>query len=467
MKKPWREGRGGVWRASTTLSGSTEGRAAWHSSLGRRAGESFLRQYRASRRHNKDGGAAWILRAGSCRGGISCFSETAMHWDSIKLKELRAVDCRRKDQARKSELKQILGIGCFVLLGLAVTGCENQKKPVAAAGAGMQAMPVQTVTVALQPVPQSSEYVATIKSRRSATMQPQVDGRLTGIQVRSGDHVKAGQTLMKIDPQHQVATVQAARATERQKKAFYDYNTSEIERQRKLFEAGVTSRDVYEQAQQAFGNTKADYESAVELRKTQEEQLAYYTIRAPFDGIVGDIPVHVGDYVAPATVLTTVDENKDLEAYIYVPTERAGQVRLGLDVELMDDSGKVLDKTKIDFLSPQVESTLQGILVKAPVRAPPELLRNAQMIKARVIWSTTPMAVIPVLAVSRQGGQSFVFLAQGQGGHFTARQTSVTLGDTVGNSYSVISGLKAGDRVVISSTQYLVNGMPVMPLPGA
>ena len=59
-------------------------------------------------------------------------------------------------------------------------------------------------------------------------------------------------------------------------------------------------------------------------RKTQEEQLAYYTIRAPFDGVVGDIPVHVGDYVSATTMLTTVDENKDLEAYIYVPTERAG-----------------------------------------------------------------------------------------------------------------------------------------------
>jgi multidrug efflux pump subunit AcrA (membrane-fusion protein) len=125
----------------------------------------------------------------------------------------------------------------------------------------------------------------------------------------------------------------------------------------------------------------------------------------------------------PPRVLTTVDENKDLEAYIYVPTERAGQVRLGLDVELMDNSGKLLEKTKIDFLSPQVDSTLQGILVKAPVHASPEVLRNAQMIKARVIWSTTPMAVVPVLAVTRQGGQSFVFVAQQQNGHFVARQT--------------------------------------------
>jgi RND family efflux transporter MFP subunit len=331
----------------------------------------------------------------------------------------------------------------------------------------MQGMPVQTAAVTLAPVPQSSEYVATIKSRRSATLQPQVDGRLTEIRVRSGDHVKAGQPLMNIDPQHQEASVDSARATERQKKALFDYNTSEIARQRKLFEAGITSRDIFEQAQQAFENSKADYESAVALRKTQEEQLAYYSVRAPFDGVVGDIPVHLGDYVAPASVLTTVDENKDLEAYIYVPTERAGQVRQGLAVELTDTNGKLLEKSAIDFLSPEVDSTLQGILVKAPVHASPEILRNAQMVKARVIWSTTPMAVIPVLAVVRQGGQSFVFVAKQQNGGTFAIQSPVTLGDTVGNSYSVSSGLNVGDKVIVSSTQFLQNGMPVMVLPGA
>jgi RND family efflux transporter MFP subunit len=360
---------------------------------------------------------------------------------------------------RKIALKRILG--CVVLIGLAAAGCH--KKSAEAAG-GVQAMPVQTVAVTLAPVPQTSEYVATIKSRRSATLQPQVDGRLTQIRVRSGDHVRTGQPLMNIDPQHQVAAVASQRATERQKKALYDYNVLEIERQRKLFEAGVTSRDAYDQAKQSFENSKADYESAVELRKTQEEELAYYTIRAPFDGVVGDIPVHVGDYVSSATLLTTVDENRDLEAYIYVPTERSTQVRQGLPVELTDNTGKLLEKTSIDFLSPQVDSTLQGILVKAPVHSSPELLRNAQLIKARVVWSTTPMAVIPVLAVTRQGGQSFVFVAKQVNGHVVARQTPVTLGDTVGNNYSISSGLQAGDRVIVSSTQYLINDMPVMPL---
>jgi RND family efflux transporter MFP subunit len=330
----------------------------------------------------------------------------------------------------------------------------------------MQGLPVQTVSVALSPVAQSSEYVATIKSRRSATLQPQVDGRLTLITVRSGDHVKSGDKIMEIDPQHQVATVESQRATERQKKALYDYNVSEFDRQRKLFEAGITSRDVFEQAQQALDNTKADYESAVALRKTAEEQLAYYTVRAPFDGVIGDIPVHVGDYASQTTILTTVDENKDLEAYVYIPTERAGQVRQGLSVDLTDNSGKLLEKSSVDFVSPQVDSTLQGILVKVPVHATPEILRNAQLVKARVVWSTSPMAVVPVLAVTRQGGQSFVFLAKEQNGHFLAHQTPVTLGDTVGNTYSVPSGLSAGDQVIVTNTQFLVDGMPVMPMGG-
>jgi RND family efflux transporter MFP subunit len=351
----------------------------------------------------------------------------------------------------------------LLVLGLAVTGCQKKAAP---AGAGMQGMPVQTAAVALSPVPQSSEYVATIKSRRSATLQPQVDGRLTQIRVQSGDHVKAGQLLMEIDPLHQQASLDSQRATEQQKKALYDYNASEIERQRKLFEAGITSRDAFEQAQQAFANSKADYQSAVASSKTQEEQLAYYTIRAPFDGVVGDIPVHVGDYVSSTTLLTTVDENKDLEAYIYVPTERAGQVRQGLSVDLTDTNGNLLEKTKVDFVSPEVDTTLQAILVKAPVHATPEVLRNAQLVKAHLIWSTTPMAEVPVLAVTRQGGQSFVFLAKQQDGHFFARQAPVTLGDTVGNMYSVQSGLVAGDKVIVTNTQFLVDGMPVFPMGG-
>lgn len=161
----------------------------------------------------------------------------------------------------------------------------------------MQALPVQTLTVAAVPVPQSDEYVATIKSRRSATINPMVTGNLTKILVHSGDHVAPGQLLMEVDPSKQEATLASQAATEQQKLAVYRYNQAQVERQRGLFAAGIISKDAVDQAEQAFANSKADYDSAVATRQEQEKQLAYYRITAPFDGVIGDVPVHVGDYV--------------------------------------------------------------------------------------------------------------------------------------------------------------------------
>ena len=116
----------------------------------------------------------------------------------------------------------------------------------------------------------------------------------------------------------------------------------------------------------------------------------------------------------------------------------------GLDVDLTDNSGNLLEKSKIDFVSAQVDSALQGVLVKAPVHSTSQILRNAQMVKAQIIWSTKPMAMVPVLAVTRQGGQSFVYVAQQQGGHFLALQKAVALGDTVGNYVFNTFGFESG-----------------------
>jgi len=328
----------------------------------------------------------------------------------------------------------------------------------------MQALPVQTQSVALAPVQQSSDFVATIKSRRSAIVMPQVDGNLTQLLVKSGDHVHAGQLLMEIDPRRQQSLVDAQKSTENQKKALYDYNELEIERQRKLFAAEVTSRDTLDQAEQSFKNTRADWEAATATRKSLEEQLAYYRVKAPFDGIVGDVPVHLGDYVTPTTALTTVDQNKDLEAYIYVPSERSGDVHMGMPVQILDGDGKIQESTKVDFLSPQIDTQLQGILLKAPVHSTSVALRTAQLVKVRVVWSTSPQPVIPVLSVSRLGGQTFVYVAATQNGKSVASQRAVTLGGTTDNNYVVLSGLKAGDQLIVSGTQFLQDGMPVMPM---
>jgi len=347
-----------------------------------------------------------------------------------------------------------------VVTMVVASGCQGKKDDAPA----MKAMPVAVQAVSATPVSASDTYVATIKSRRSATMQPQVDGQLKQILVRSGDAVKAGQALMVIDPLKQDAAVEAQRSTEQQKKAVYDYNRIEVERQRKLFAAGVTSRDALDAAEQAYANAKADYESAKAQTKTQTEQLGYYRIRAPFDGVVGDVPVHVGDYVQPATVLTTVDEIAELEAYIELPAERASEVKAGLPVQILDDAGKVLAESKIYFVSPEVDSGIQAVLAKAAMPRTAATLRNAQMVRARVVWGTRPTPTVPVLAVTRIGGQAFVYVARHEGQGFVCRQTAVTLGDSVGNDYPVLSGLASGDKVILSGLQFLSDGVPVQPI---
>jgi RND family efflux transporter MFP subunit len=327
-------------------------------------------------------------------------------------------------------------------------------------------MPVMVQPVSLNSVPSSDTYVATIKSLRSATLQPQVDGNLTRIFVQSGASVKAGQVLMQIDPLKQVATVQAQQGTEQQQKATFDYNQADLARQEQLYKAGIISKQAYDQAVQSFQNSRAALDSASAQTKTQREQLAYYQIRAPFNGVVGDIPVHLGDYVSQTTTLTTVDENSGLEAYIYIPTDRATQVRTGLAVDLLDEGGAVLAHSNLYFVSPQVDNGLQGILAKAPIPKSDQRLRNGQIVNARITWSTSQQPTVPVLAVTRVGGQTFVYVAAAQGQGYAAHQVSVTLGEPVGNLYPVLDGLKAGDRVILSGIQFLQEGVPVQPMQG-
>ena len=365
---------------------------------------------------------------------------------------------------------KFLGQAAAMLLGLGfavgLAGCKAAAAPPAAAP---QAMPVMVAAVSLSAVPSGDTYVATIKSRRSASISPQVDGNITKILVVSGQAVKAGQVLMEIDPLKQMATVDQQVGTQAQANAAYQFNKTEVDRQKRLFDAGITSRQAYDTAVQNYESAKAAYDASAAGTATQKQQLAYYQVRAPFAGVVGDIPVHVGDYVTeaniPSTVLTTVDDPSGLEAYIYIPTERLAEVKMGLPVEILDTSGNVVAKSAITFVSPEVDNGMQGILAKAEVPAGAKV-RNQEVVNARVTWNSTPKPTVPVLAVTQIGGQSFVYVAKPQGQGFTAHQIPVTLGETIGNIYPVLGGLKPGDQVIVSGLQLIGEGAPVMPMHG-
>lgn len=348
-----------------------------------------------------------------------------------------------------------------MLLSLLVAGCGsdvNAGKP-----AGPQAFPVKVMTAQAQMVPQSTDYLATLKSRNSAVIQPQVEGDVTQIFVRSGERVEAGAPILEIDPRKQQATVNNQEAAYKSKLATMEQDRIDLERKQKLFAAGVIAKSDLDASQSAYNAAKADADALEASIREQQVQLHYYTVKAPTNGVIGDIPVKVGDHVTSQTLLTTLDHGGQLEAYVYVPSEKAGQVHVGMPVDLLDDAGNPLVRTKIFFVSPRVDTDSQTLLVKTQVPNEKMRFRNAQQVHARVIWSERQMPVIPVTAVSRLSGKLFAFVAEGEGQKTVAKQRVIEVGDLVGNDYSVLEGIKPGDKIIVSNVQMLADGMPVIP----
>jgi RND family efflux transporter MFP subunit len=351
--------------------------------------------------------------------------------------------------------------GTLLAALLLTTACGNSKEAKAAAP---QAMTVKVQTAKSQKVDDTTDYVATLKSRDSALVMPQVEGIITQIYVHSGQRVAAGAPLMQIDPAKQEATVRSQENARAAQLAQVKWAQQNYERVSGLANAGVVSKQELDQARATLDAAEAQLHSLEAQVREQQVQLHYYKVVAPRAGIVGDVPVRVGDRVLTTTTLTTVDRPGSLEAYIYVPIEKSAQLKMNLPVQIVDGSGNSLATSRITFISPQVDTATQSVLAKATIANSKDSLRTAQFIRARVIWGSQEKPVVPVVAVSRIGGLYFAFVAESdQKGGYVVHQKPLQIGQIVGNNYVVIDGVKPGDKVVISGTQFLIDGVPVVP----
>ncbi len=348
------------------------------------------------------------------------------------------------------------------LAALMLVGCAGGRA--AEPAGGPSAVPVTTEKLAATDVRDTTEYVAALKSRRSILLQPQVDGQLVKIFVKAGDTVEAGAPLMQIDPQRQRASVSSAQASRASRLAALNFAKQQRERAERLFSGGAISQQELDQARANSESAQAEVDALGAQIRQSEVQLDYYRIVAPARGVVGDIPVRVGDYVTPATRLTTLDENGLLEAYISIPVERARDLRPELEVRLVDAAGTEVGAGRVTFISPQVNEETQSVLIKTVVRNDAGL-RAAQFVRARVVWSSHPGVLVPALAVTRVNGQSFVFVVEEKGNQMVARQRPVALGELAGNAYVALSGVKAGDTIVTSGIQLLSDGAAITAQP--
>jgi len=146
-----------------------------------------------------------------------------------------------------------------------------------------------------------------------------------------------------------------------------------------------------------------------------------------------------------------------------VPLERSSSLKPGLTVELLDNDGKVIASNPITFIATRADDATQSVLVKATLRTRPPDVRVMQYVRSRIVWSNEPVLAVPVVAVNRISGQYFVFVAEQTQQGFVARQKPITVGELIGENYIVMSGVKAGERVIVSNIQKIGDGAPVKP----
>jgi len=323
---------------------------------------------------------------------------------------------------------------------------------------------VKVATLASKPIEESAVFIAELNSRRTVQLTPVVSGYLKAIPAKAGDRVKAGTLLFHIDSAREEAQLKNLIAVHDARQAALELAEANYQRAKQLAPSGVVSEQELQQAATALASARADLAASEAQVRAQQVQVGYYRITAPFDGTLGDIPVKIGDFVTPTTVLTVLNQSGVLEPYVRVPLSLSPKLGDDSVIELLDESGKVLASGKVQFVSPTVDSATQTVLIKTLITNP-QAFKTSQYVRARVVWGKRQALTVPTVAVSRQSGQYFVYVVQpdAQKGGTIAQQRTVQLGDIVGNDYVVQDGLKEGEKVVVSGTQKVANGAPVQP----
>ena len=357
-------------------------------------------------------------------------------------------------------------ITAVLLAALCAAGCNRTAQPAAAAGrgggpGGPPPSTVTLVTLEQKPVEQASEFIATLRSLHASTIQPEVDGMVSRIFVKPGDRVRVGTPIVQINADKQQAAVRSTEANRAGTEADVEYWRQQVKRLESLVAAGAISRQEFEQAQNSLRTAEARNAALQAQVREGRVELQYYRVNAPQAGVVGDIPIRVGDRVTNDTVITTIDDNSALEAEIQVPLDRSPDLRTGLPVQMLDADGKVTATNPVSFVATRVDDKTQTVLVKSLLRDAPPSLRTQQFSRARIVWRSAPGLLIPLTAVVRINGKYFCYVAEPKGDGLVAAQRPLELGELIGNDYVVQSGLKPGERVVVSGIQKIGNGAPV------
>jgi membrane fusion protein (multidrug efflux system) len=359
-------------------------------------------------------------------------------------------------RAKRRGMKLALAVTAIVVIAafggrrVGLFGGSVQGSPAAGPGE-MPPMPVDVDTARRGSVVDAVRVTGRIEAVQAVDLRPDEQGRVTELLFQEGDAVEAGTPLVRIDDA--MLRAQAERAT-----ADRDLALQQLERVRRLRAENAASPADLERVEAAARSADASL-AVLQL------QIERSTVRAPFAGVVGQRFVSAGDYVTTGTRLLTLQTMDPQRAVIEVPERHAAQLRRGQAVEftVAAQPGRTFHAL-VDFIDPVVQPTSRTIVVKGRAPNPDHRLKAGMFIEARLATATRGDAIVVREDAIQPLRTANVVWAVADG---KASRRVVQLGSRSQGVVEIVSGVQAGEQVVVGGLERMAEGMPVAPRPQA
>lgn len=351
------------------------------------------------------------------------------------------------------------------ILAISFVACKKENK----GGGGPQNAPanVKIDTVVSRVVSYYDEYPANIIALNEVELRAQVNGYVTDILVKDGDHVKKGQKLYVIDQQQYVASYEQALANLEVQKANFTKAEKDIERYRNLDKKDAISKQQLDAAEASYEVAKKQVEAAKAAVTASQTNVRYTNVIAPFDGIIGFSNVRLGSSVsAGQTLLNTISsynpiavdftiDQKEIYRYTQMLNQKNNDstFQLNINREIYPVFGKI---TTIDRA---VDRTTGAIKVRTVFDNKENLLRSGMTASIRVLNDgKSENLLIPYKAITEMLGSYFVYVV---GDSNIVEQRKVVLGKQIGKDIIIKNGIEVNEVIVSEGVQKIRNGAEV------
>lgn len=311
--------------------------------------------------------------------------------------------------------------------------------------------PLATAVVQASGSSDQTGYDGVVEAVRQTVLAAQVSGAIVEVNVKVGDQVRAGQVLLRIDARSANQNAAASDAQVLAARSAQALATSELERQRRLYQKQYISQAAFERAEAQFRATSAEVAAQLAQAGVARTQTGFFVLKAPYAGVVAEVPAMPGDMALPGRPLLTLYDPAALRVTAALPQTVAARLPSAPTLKL-ELPGQPSDRRWQTSVRVQLLPTVDAASHTAQIRAdlPANSVNLAPGMFARV-WLALPAGatsrlLVPASAIVRRAELSALYVI-GQNGQPVLRQ--VRLGPSRGDTVEVLAGVAAGERVAL------------------